>query len=468
MKKLGGQTDPEFLELTRELCAIRSGIVDHGNEDLFRRMGQEIPLRMFRFPSGQEHNGWVIPDAWRVKRATISKDGLTIYDGTASHLGVAYYSRSFSGSIELPELKKHLFSNAEIPDAQMWHCSWLYKPWLHEWGMTPPHRFIEGLQPGIYDVVLQTEFNTGDMLVADYHIQGEEDATFVFQSHTCHPYMANDGFAGTAVLIRLMQYLKTRRNRLSYRLVLGPEHFSTIFYLRDIPQIELDRIVCGVFPEMIGTGGPLKMGTTFWGDHYLDMALGHVGRFYAKNFERLPFRQTVGNDETVWEAPGYEIPFAQMNRSARFGFPFAEYHSTLDTPDVINASDLDEAFDVLRRAVDVIETDRMPKRKFSGLMCLANPRRDLYRQRADPSMRETSGGDESEKWGYLQDCIVRYMEGSMSILEIAERHGLPYFDVLEYLQNWQRKDLIEFRPFSFGRTTRRTVEPVRLSWIEGH
>jgi aminopeptidase-like protein len=49
--------------------------------------------------------------------------------------------------------------------------------------------------------------------------------------------------------------------------------------------------------------------------------------------------------ETVWEAPGYEIPFVQLNRAEKFGFPFRGYHSTLDTPDLIKHDQLSECLD---------------------------------------------------------------------------------------------------------------------------
>ena len=70
------------------------------------------------------------------------------------------------------------------------------------------------------------------MLVGHHHIKGKTDKTIVFQSNTCHPHMANDGFAGTAVMLRLFQWLANKDNYYSYRLVLCPEHLGTVFYLK--------------------------------------------------------------------------------------------------------------------------------------------------------------------------------------------------------------------------------------------
>jgi aminopeptidase-like protein len=78
-------------------------------------------------------------------------------------------------------------------------------------GCAPP-------RPGRYRVELETEYAPGTMLVAHHHKRGWSAKTIVFNSNNCHPHMANDGFAGTTVLIRLMQWLASRDTFYSYRL----------------------------------------------------------------------------------------------------------------------------------------------------------------------------------------------------------------------------------------------------------
>src|SRR5262249_8688154 len=157
--------------------------------------------------------------------------------------GVAYYSQSFSGRLTLQELLKHLFANPDLPEAHTWHCSWLYKPWVKDWGFTPPYAFIKSLEEGEYVVDLETQFMKGELLGATYDVTGQENLTIVFQSNNCHPHMANDGFAGTAVMIRLFQWLQNQKKRYSYRLIICPEHLGTVFYLRDLPETERSKLV---------------------------------------------------------------------------------------------------------------------------------------------------------------------------------------------------------------------------------
>ena len=136
------------MALTKELCEIKSGIVCEENEALFRRINQEIPLDIFRYNSGEEHNGWIIPDKWKVEEAKVFFAGDLIYDGTINALGVAQYSESFEGEVDLDTLKKHIFSIPSLPDAHVFHCNWLYRPWERNWGLCPPHRIVESLKPG--------------------------------------------------------------------------------------------------------------------------------------------------------------------------------------------------------------------------------------------------------------------------------------------------------------------------------
>jgi aminopeptidase-like protein len=293
------------------------------------------------------------------------------------------------------------------------------------------------------------------MLVAEHEKRGRSNRVIVFQSNSCHPHMANDGFAGTTVLIRLFQWLRERDTFYTYRLLIGPEHLGTVFYLRDLPPAELDRIVCGVFEEMPGTQGAVKVTSTFLGGHVLDRAFANAARHHAKAHALVPWRQGAGNDETVWEAPGYEVPFVEVTRSEDLMSPYREYHTSLDNPELMNPLQLEELLKVLQGVVEIVEGNARAVRTFDGLICLSNPAYDLYMERKDPAVHKDLPED-SEKWGYLLDCILRYFDGSMTVLDIAERHDLPFERVLQYVKRFEDKGLVklEFTPIDRAPATR--------------
>ncbi|WP_310449001.1 DUF4910 domain-containing protein [Sulfuritalea sp.] len=445
-----------MLQLVNELCKFSTGVVADQNAPLFERIGRELPLRMFRFASGDAYNGWQVPNNWRVKRAKLYRDGVEVFDGTANTLGVGYYSKSFSGELSWDELRPHLVTNPNQLEAYMFHCVWQYRPWDADWVFSMPYRVFRDLGPGRYRVELETEYEPGEMLVAHAEIKGRSDKIVVFNSNTCHPHMANDGFAGTTVLIRLMQWLATRDNHYTYRLVLGPEHLGSVFYLRDLPADEVARMVCGVFEEMPGTGGAVKATSTFKGGHKLDLAFANALKHHARDYALVPWRKGAGNDETVWEAPGYEVPFVEVTRCEDQFAPYPEYHSSLDTPELMIPRQLDEMLEVLRQVVLTLEGDATVQRTFNGLICLSNPAYDLYMERPDPTVTKDLDAD-AEKWGHLLDCLFRYMDGNMTILDIAERHDLPFDRLLRYLRRYEEKGLVRL---TFSECTR--PESVRV------
>ena len=452
-----------MVDLARDLCEFATGVVADANEPLFERLCKELPFEIMRWRSGDTYNGWVVPDNWRVERATISRNGTVVFDGQAHTLGVARLSRSFHGSLTWEELQPHLVTDAELPDAYVFHCMWQYRPWGADWALAVPYETYRALGPGEYEVDLETVSEPGEMLLGVYDHPGETDRTVVFHSNSCHPHMANDGFAGTAVLLRLFQMLRERSTFYSYRLIVGPEHVGTVFYLRDMPPQALQRIVCGVFAEMPGTGGPMKAASTFLGGHRLDRAFANALRHHSQSHALVPWRQGAGNDETVWEAPGYEVPFVEVTRSESFERPYTGYHTSLDNPDLMDPGQLEEFALVLDRVVDILERDVVMHRTFDGLVCLSNPQYDLYMERPDPSVDKQLAED-SEAWGQLLDCLLRYFDGTWSVLEVAERHGLPFAAVRDDIGRFEEAGLVRIERCALDRPVPRRMtaaEPPR-------
>lgn len=445
-----------MLPLVRALCAIRTGVVADGNADLFARIAEELPLEMRSYPSGLEHNGWIVPQNWRVKRAKLFKDGVEVFDGARNALGVAYYSKSFSGELDRADLDAKLVSDPALPDATVFHCAWQYRPWDADWRLSMPHRLRASLGPGRYRVELETEYSPGEMLVGVARKAGRSPKTIVFNSNNCHPHMANDGFAGTAVLIRLMQWLAARDTHYSYRLVIAPEHLGSVFYLRDLPRAEVDAMVCGVFEEMPGTAGQAKATSTFAGGHSIDRAFANALRHSGLNHALVPWRKGAGNDETVWEAPGYEVPFVEFTRCEDQFAPYRGYHTDLDGPDLVDETRMAEMLDVLKTVVDILERDATATRNFDGLVCLSNPRFGLYMERPDPAVVKDLAAD-AEKWGHLLDCLFRYFDGKTTILDIAERHDLPFARLAAYLDRFREAGLIELTHAEIARAPVRRV-----------
>jgi aminopeptidase-like protein len=79
------------------------------------------------------------------------------------------------------------------------------------------------------------------------------------------------------------------------------------------------------------------------------------------------------------------------------------------------------------------------------LPCLSNPRYGLYQERPDPAVVKDLALD-SEKWGYLGDCLLRYFDGKTTALDIADKHELPFAAVRSRIQQFADAGLILLAP----------------------
>lgn len=428
--------------IAEALFPYNCGVVTPDNNALFREMTKFLPFKIMRFKSGSEFNGWKVPKCWEAKRAEVRANGKLLFDGTKHPLGVAALSKSFQGKLSWKQLRPHIHTRPDVPNAHGYHCMWQYRPWDRGWCLCVPHnRFKKWPKKGSFSVDLVIEDRPGFMKVAEYHLPGKSEKTFVINAHTCHPRQANDDIVGMAVAIALFQNLRKRKNRYSYRLVLGPEHLGTVFYLSRMPEKERKKIVGGYFLEMPGTRYPLKIASSFYGTSVVDYAIKKICEQKKIKWNKVSWRQGAGNDETVWEAPGYEIPFVEMSRCNKTFNPFSKYHTSEDNLQNIKWGNVIKFYQVIKETIEKIETNIFYKNNFIGLPCLSNPKHDLYFERPDPSVKKKKI-NHYEAWGYLNDCILRYFPQCFSNEMIAEKHKLSLKTVNSYLQKMKNKNLL--------------------------
>ena len=450
-----------ILALTRDLCRFPCGAVAPANEALFARLATELPqgLDLQRFPSGAVHNGWRVPPSWEILGARLEREGTSVWEWDGNPLAVASLSRAVDEEMSLDDLRPHLVSDAARPERTIFHCRWQYRPWEADWALCLPHRLVQTLAPGRYRVRVDVRREPGEMLVGVAEHRGHSPATIVLNAHTCHPGQANDGMVGVATLVRLFQQLAGRATRYTYRLVLGPEHLGTVFLLAATPAEQMARMVGGVFVEMTGVPAPLTATSTFHGGQGIDRALALA--LHGTEHRRVGWREGAGNDETVWEGPGIEVPFVELTRCIDTFDPYPEYHSDADVTDALDRSAVGEAYDVLERMVDVLEGDAIVHRLFEGLVCLSAPETGLYVERPDPAIEQDLGPD-ADLWGRLSDRLLRWMDGSMSVVDIAERADLPFAQVRAYLQRFADAGLVRLDPVTIPRAlVSRAADPLR-------
>ncbi len=426
----------DLLRLVRKLYPFPYSVTGRGNDDAVAAFQSELPFQVHEVASGSELNGWRTSPACHIEKAEIRKDGRLIYDGRASPLGVITLSKSFRGRVSLTELKEHLYFSSESEDAIPYHWTALYRPSERSWGFCVPHRLYQALEEGDYDVDLVATEKTGTMKVLDFLLPGDSSETVLLNAHNCHPFQANDDISGCAVGIRVLQMLRQRqRRRLSYRLVIAPELIGTVFWL-DALGAKARDLGCTIMLKSVGNDRPLRLQQSFTGEAQIDKAAHHVFRHRFGQYDSGEFRTIYGNDETVFEAPPFEIPSISLTR-----FPFFGYHTNLDTPDTVSGPRLLDTAETALLIIDALEQNLLVRSTMTGLVALSHPRYGLYRAAPAPGIDREKYAEINTKWNLLMNCLSRHLNGRTHLLEIADRYGLPIADVHAYVSRFVEKGL---------------------------
>ena len=425
-----------ILDIVRSLYPHAYSVVSAENDRAVPAYLAELDFQVVEVASGSELNGWIVPPSWRVRRAHVYRGEALILDAAASPLGVGVLSPSFQGTLSLSELKAHLFYSEDCPDALPYHWTNLYRPAQKDWALCVTKAFHDSLAEGLYRVDLVTEEAAGTMKVFDFILPGETTDTILLNGHNCHPWQANDDLSGCAVGIAVMQALQARpQRRHTYRLVITPELIGTVHWLAGLGPAA-QRLVGAIMLKSVGNQRPLKLQHSFNGDSQLDKSAASVLRRRLGEFISGPFRTLYGNDETVFDSPGYEIPSISLTR-----FPFTEYHTDADTPERLSPPHLDEAREVVLEIIDALETNSTLLFAERGLVALSHPRYQLYRAAPAPGLDKVDYQEISRQWNLLMNCLPRELNGRHSAIDLAHKYGLPAVEVCAYLQQWQAKGL---------------------------
>ena len=426
MKKMM-QILEELTPLNRAVCAI-------GYDQAVEALCEELPFRVIPVPQTTQHNGWAIPPSWDVAEAKILKDGQLIYDGAAHPLGVIALSAPFSGTVDLEELKKHLYYDHRNPESIPFHYRQQFRSWSRDWGFCMPKRIYDTLTPGSYEVLIRTIESPGTLKILEHTHKGATDYTIVLGGNLDHAGVANDGLAGCVVGLEVMRRLRNRATKFSYSLVLSPGIIGSELYLAQLDPPRRAQLLEGVFLEMLGSDTPLALQDSrrplISLLHALKASLDDLGLAYRTG----PFESIIVNDEYVWE--NYGVPMLSLSR-----FPYPEYHSSLDSAARIRPDHLEEAVAALMGAIDRLESSPIVVRKFEGNICLSNPRYDLYVDYGQVALGDELS-EQRRKLRSLMDFIPA-LERPVSARAIAGHIGLPEADTLAYLRRWEEKGLIE-------------------------
>lgn len=428
----------KILDIIEALYPFSYSIVGSGNDAAVSVFQSFAAFEVFEYASGMDVNGWVIPKEHIVHTAQILRDGKVVYDGTISPLGVIAQSISFEGTVSLETLLAHCHVDPINTNGVPYHWQQLYGKGPVDWGFCLSQTARDALVPGDYQIVLKTEFVPGTMKVLVATLPGRTSETILLNGHNCHPYQANDDISGCAVAIAALQKLAALPDRrYSYSVMIAPELLGPIFWLNFDRPAGMSLFGAMLF-KSVGNDAPLRLQESWNGQAKLDLAAHVAMRAQYGEYQSGPYRTVYGNDEIVFEAPGFEIPCISFTRS-----PFKQYHSNLDTPDTLSETALQETLSVVLSTISYLERDSFYHTTFKGVPCLSSPRYDLYRPVTDRRLGADAQTALRRRWNLMMNRLPRDLNEGNTALDLAARYELPFEEVSNYIGEWVEKGLLQ-------------------------
>ena len=404
-------TGAELHALAARLFPIPRSLTGDGVRQSLAILGERLALAVHEIPTGTPVFDWTVPREWRLRAAHITApDGRRIADAAGHNLQLLGYSAPFRGKVDLAELKRHLFTLPGQPDLIPYRTSY-YK---EQWGFCLPHRLVESLPEGDYEVVVDTELFAGSLTLGELALAGESAEEVLFSTHCCHPSLANDNLSGMVVAMELAARLAARqRRRLSYRFLFLPGTIGAIAWLATNRE-KLGRIRHALVLAGLGAPGPFHYKKSRSGDAPIDREVARALERRGEDLEVEPF-VPFGYDERQFNAPGIGLEAGCFSRIPYGRYP--EYHTSADNLDLIRPETLAGSVAALESVVDGLES----RECFENLAPECEPqlgRRGLYR---------LIGGDDA---GRERELAILWMlnlsDGSHSLDDIGERSGIAH------------------------------------------
>ena len=397
-------------ELMQRLFPLCRSLTGDGVRATFDVLSEHIPLARTEVPSGTRVLDWIVPDEWNIRAAHVTApDGTRVVDFRDSTLHVVSYSEPVRARLGLEELRGHLFTLPDQPDLIPYRTSY----YARTWGFCLPHRRLLELEPGDYDVVIDSTLAPGHLTYAELVLEGDTDDEVLVSTYVCHPSLANDNLSGIAVATMLARELARRRLRHTYRFVFAPGTIGPLTWLHD-HRDGLDRIAHGLTVSCIGDGGDLTYKRSRRGDAAVDRAVETVLRDSGKPHRVLEW-EPWGGDERQFGSPGFDLPVGTLMRTPHGEFD--GYHTSADGLDPISPAALEDSVATCLAISDVLETDRT----LVNLSPFGEPqlgRRGLYRSAGGAVA--TPDDERALLW------VLNQSDGGASLLDIARRSGLAY------------------------------------------
>jgi aminopeptidase-like protein len=425
-----------IVSISRVLYPVQGLIVSPELDRAFDVIKTTFPsVFIHEYPSGMRAEDWEVPNSWQALSCTIRDEKGEVWVSlNDSFLLVAPFSEPVDGWFSKAELRDHVLSRQDSPDAFLLEHRNAYDFNRRDWNVTLPYSVFERMpDEGRYHVQIRTRTEPGSLKVAEWIIPGRRPDIICFCSQ--FDELCNDGQSSALLGLELFQWMENQPQapEFTYQFLAVPELIGTLFYAYNNRDI-LDRTV-GMFNlETLGAGRGWVLKRALQPGCVIEAALEQALKDLSIPYTSCSFFEGYGNDERVYGWPTIGIPGVGLQR-----YPFQHYHTMHDTPDVLELTHLQDALKICQASIDILETNFVPR--FRNFLPPWLTRHNLYYD----SIRD------AERFSKLNNKLLYSIDGRRSLIDLATLAELPFADVRDYVTRLHEKGLVERLPLSLKR-----------------
>ena len=396
--------------LVRELFPINRSLTGAGVRETLAILARHIQLEVREVPSGTAVLDWQVPLEWNIRSATIrALDGRCLVNFADHNLHVVGYSKPIHKEVSRAELAEHIHTLPDQPELIPYRTGYF----AEDWGFCMPDNLWQTMQDEAYRIDIDSDLSPGSLTYGELFLPGELSDEVLITAHICHPSLANDNLSGIAVAVALAMRQARLPRRLGYRFLFIPAMIGAITWLAR-NESELGKIRHGLVLTCIGDTGPFHFKQSRSGAP-IDNAVAHILRHSGHPYEIVPFNP-YGYDERQFCSPAFDLPMGCLMRSVHGTFP--QYHTSADNPGFVKPQALNQSYEVVASLLDLLDANWMYART-DGRGEPQLGRRGLYR--AIAGQKEAGGASQMDLlW------LLNLADGKHSLLEMAERAGIPF------------------------------------------
>jgi aminopeptidase-like protein len=424
----------QMLDLIAELYPLCRSITGDGLRTTLSLLQKHIPLDVHEVPTGTPVFDWTVPKEWNIRDAYVKNSkGERLIDFKRSNLHVVSYSTPLRKTVRLEELREHLFTLPDRPDWIPYRTSY----YNENWGFCLTHSQALELADDAYEVCIDASLEDGYLTYGEYYLPGEIPDEVLLSCHVCHPSLCNDNLSGIALVAFLAKHLSVLSRRYSYRFLFIPGTIGSITWLC-LNEAQVTNIKHGFVAAGVGDKGNFTYKKSRRGDAEIDRAFSHVLKHGGGDNGVIDFFP-YGYDERQFCSPAFNLPIGCVMRTPHGRYP--EYHTSADDLTFVQLSSLVDSFTKCLEALSILENDKT----YLNQNPKCEPqlgRRGLYRAIGGHTDRVASE--------FAMLWVLNLSDGGHTLLDIAERSGLPFSVIKDAADALSTHDLLRECPEPAG------------------